>query len=248
MKTRIFVLLISLSGCLLMMGQGQDSKKINQIKRNSSYLYAEATMETESESFQVAQELLANYINEYIDSKKKLSEANNVIVKDIVTKCEKIQMQRGEMTRVFVYVKKSDIIPSDNAISFVKTDSPPLVDDMPLATVEDIMPGESNNKCILVYNEQWHHNMIQELIALTSLTDAKSLLNRLKAEYKIKRYGSYNEYKDQKECSWVISDKEGILTTILVPGVNGLVNYKTMTDDSLQNYSGQNAIWFTISK
>ena len=85
------------------------SKEINNIKRNTSYIYAEATMENEADASEVAFELLMQQVQEYIGSKQKLSEADNVLIKDIKTHAESLSMMRGEMHRVFVYVKKSDI-------------------------------------------------------------------------------------------------------------------------------------------
>ena len=85
------------------------SKQINQIKRNTQYLYAEATMSTYDEAAEVAYELLMQQVDEYIGSKKKLSSANDVLVKDIKQNSQTLDMRRGEMTRVFIYVRKSDI-------------------------------------------------------------------------------------------------------------------------------------------
>lgn len=85
------------------------SKEINNIKRNQIYIYAESTMATEAEARDVAKELLMKQIEEYISSKRKLTNADNVLIKNISTKSESMTMMRGTMYRVFVYVKKSDI-------------------------------------------------------------------------------------------------------------------------------------------
>ena len=95
--------------------QESDSKKINKIKRNTQYLYAEATMKDADEAYETAVELLNGYIDEYVQSKKKFNSSDNIIIKDMGKNSDKIQMQRGELTRVFVYVKKSDIIPAENS-------------------------------------------------------------------------------------------------------------------------------------
>lgn len=260
MEKRIITLLLSL---IVLAGatwaQQSDSKKINSIKRNSQYLYAEATMNTEEEAYQVAEELLTTYINEYIESKKKLNKAESVIVKDIASKCDKIQMMRGEMYRVFVYVKKSDIIPAENSITLVKPETPDSIADtegVPPAVIEvlpsgegqsadgmDAAPGEAPR-----LSEAWQQNVIDELLSLSSLTEAKALMNRLKAEYKIKRYGSYDECKNPANSFWLIADGNGRLQTILGPGTDRRTNFKTLQYDALENYSGFNAIWFTLSK
>ncbi len=251
--------------------QESDTKKINTIKRNSQYIYAEATMDTEAEAYQVAEELLTTYVSEYIESRKKLNQAENVIVKDIASSCSKIQMMRGEMYRVFVYVKKTDIIPADNAITLVKTEVPASPADTatippaqvagapePLAPVaetpeptapeaevtEQPIPAAEAPKL----NQAWQQAAIDELLAAKSLTDAKMLMNRLRVEFKIKRYGTYDECKNPSECFWLIASDEGKVLTILGPGMTQRTNFKTLQYDSLQNYTGKNAIWFTLSK
>ena len=124
-----------LLGCIIaasISAQQSETKQINSIKRNNQYIYAEATMATESEAYQVAEELLTVYINDYVEDKKKLSKAENIIIKDIASNCDKIHMMRGEMYRVFVYVTKSDIIPADNLITMVK---PEVVEVKPEPTI-----------------------------------------------------------------------------------------------------------------
>lgn len=258
MEKRIIILLLSwivLAGATW--AQQSDTKKINSIKRNSQYLYAEATMNTEEEAYQVAEELLTTYINEYIESKKKLNKAESVIVKDIASKCEKIQMTRGEMSRVFLYVKKSDIIPAENSMTLIKPESPDSTFDtgeVPPAVIE-VLPTNGNQFSDNMVageaprlSEAWQQNVIDELMLVSSLTEARALLNRLKAEYKIKRYGSYDECKSPANSFWLIADGNGTLQTILGPGTGQRTNFKTLQYDSLENYSGLNAIWFTLSK
>ena len=47
-------------------------KKINSIKKNSQYLYAEATAPTEDEAYDIAEEMLYEEVNEWAATKKKL--------------------------------------------------------------------------------------------------------------------------------------------------------------------------------
>lgn len=258
MEKRIIMLLLSwivLAGVIS--AQQSNTKLINSIKRNNQYLYAEATMNSEQEAYQVAEELLTTYINEYIESKKKLHKAESVIVKDIASKCEKIQMMRGEMYRVFVYVKKSDIIPAENSITLIKPENVDSIADtqeVPPAVIEVLPPDENRplENALMgeapQLSEAWQQNVIDELLSSSSFTAAKALLNRLKAEYKIKRYGSYDECKNPANSFWIIANESGTLQTILGPGTNQRTNFKTLQYDSLENYSGFNAIWFTLSK
>ncbi|MCD7898469.1 MAG: hypothetical protein LUH22_00915 [Bacteroides sp.] len=74
MRKRAIVFMLSWIAVVgTVFAQESDTKKINSIKRNNQYIYAEATMSTEAEAYQIAEELLTTYINEYIETKKKLS-------------------------------------------------------------------------------------------------------------------------------------------------------------------------------
>ena len=289
MIKRFFLLVFGLVITITLCAQQSDSKKINSIKRNPSYLYAEATMETEEEAFNTAKEALMTYIQEYIDSKKSLSNANSVIVKDIANRCERMQMMRGDMYRVLVYVKKNDIIPAANSetidrpnsavvkdtIVAVKADTTALkqADTMAVnaVAVDDGLPtvNEINNKPNVFGNNSeekeaveqnmvetaakleiaWQQRVIDELLEASSLTEAKAMLNRFKAEFKVKRYGSYNECKNIGESFWLIVENGGgSVKAILGPGADERTNFKTMIKDILGNYYCYDAIWFTLAK
>lgn len=245
-KRGIVCLLLWITAIGMVFAQETDTKKINSIKRNNQYIYAEATMSTENEAYAIAEELLTTYINEYIDSKKKLSQAENVIVKDVSGKCDKIQMMRGEMYRVFVYVNKSDIIPAENVVTFVKPESANPEASVESANKHNAAGGDGNEA--LKLETAWQQALVDELLATSSLAGAKAVLNRLKVEYKVKRYGNYSECSNPADCFWLIIDENNLIQTVLGPGMEQRVNFRLMQYDSLKNHSGSNAIWFTLSK
>ncbi len=98
--------------CLNLMAQSDSETKsmINKIKRSMSYLSAEATMPTEDEAMATAKELLVSEINEWVSSKKKGTEVKQVVLQDISSCTQLMDMKRGTRTRAFVYVKKKDIV------------------------------------------------------------------------------------------------------------------------------------------
>lgn len=87
------------------------SKTINKIKRDGSYVYAEATAKTREEAAEAAKQLLLIEISQYVATKKKFSGADQVLIKDMQTESQSIEMPRGDMTRVFLYVKKMTLLP-----------------------------------------------------------------------------------------------------------------------------------------
>lgn len=96
----------------------------------------------------------------------------------------------------------------------------------------------------------WQQAAIDDLLTNTNLQGVMTLLNRMKAEYKVKRFGTYNECRNAAMSFWIICENDNSmnLITVLGPGANERVNFKTMKYDSLGNYSGKNAIWFELAK
>lgn len=109
---RLLLIVAALSAVLT--SWGQNTKKMNSIKRSAQYIYAEATMETAAEAFDVANDLLLIQIREYAESKKAFRD-KDILIRDIQEQRDSLQIHRGDMVKVFLYVKKSNIINVDNA-------------------------------------------------------------------------------------------------------------------------------------
>lgn len=244
MTRKVLLLILAILFAIPAFCQESDSKKINKVKRNSQYLYAEATMKDPVEAYNTAIELLNGYIDEYVQTKKKYKSSENIIVKDMETKTDKIQMKRGEMTRVFVYVKKSDIIPAEN--SMVRENAGKREESKPLESTVTPIPAETDETRRLTV--AWQQEIVDNLLACTTLIEAKALLNRQKSEFKVKRIGSMNNCRNKAECFWVIGDESGALVTVLGPGTTERTNFKQLQTDALENYPTASAIWFTMSK
>lgn len=97
---------------------------------------------------------------------------------------------------------------------------------------------------------EWQQVAINNMLKESSLKGVMTLLSRMKAEYKVKRFGTYNECGNAALSFWIIceNDSNMSLITILGPGTDSRVNFKTLQYDSLGNYSGKNAIWFELAK
>ena len=267
----------------------QTSKEINKIKRSSSYLYAEATMDTEQEAADIAYELLMKQVEEYIASKRKLSEADNVLIKDIKSRSEQLNMMRGEMHRVFVYVEKNAIEGVENTTvvnnasgATVAINSPvqptpkptpkptphpststlpPPPSDLqpPTSTLQpptsdlqpptsDLQPPTSDLRPQHSPLPAWQQQAVADLLDCADLAAVRAKLNRLKAQYKVKRFGTADHCPNAAEACWAIFDNQGILLTILGPGTNTRLDYRSMRESSLEAYKGMNALWFNFAK
>ncbi len=255
--------LIVLSTLLLMsitiMGQSI-SKQINDIKRSSKYLSAEATLETESRAYELANELLSRQITEYIQEKGSLQKANTVVIKNVAGKAEKLQMKRGTMSRVFLYVEKKDIVAVDN-IRVVDNKTQKTTDK---ETGEETIGSLASNVEVIdsidtksvsddkdlyasVSYPNWQQEVIYTIMGSTSIKEAQYLLDRFRVGLKIKRYGAMENCKNPEKCYWAIFDENEHVITVLGPGNEERINFSTQEKDSLKNYSGKGAIWFTLS-
>lgn len=269
---------VALAAAALLMGFSAmaqtTSKQINQIKRSPLYLYAEATMESEEEAQSVAYELLLQQVQEYIASSQMLSAADNVLIKDVKTKGESLSMMRGEMHRVFVYVKKYDIeavtntvavnnntntavnLPAQGMTNTTQSTSMPTVTETPAPApkASQTQPQQQQQPAATTTSKVespltgWQQMAMVSLLECPDMTSVRAKLNRLKAEYKIKRYGNADNCPSAADAYWAIFDSNGKLVTILGPGTTQRIDYKNMQYSSLSEYKGMNALWFNLAK
>lgn len=268
----LFSLVVSLLLAATAFAQESPSKQINLIKRNPAYLYAEATMETADEALEVARELLIQQVQEYIGEKIRFNQAKDVLVKNVDAKSESLSMMRGPMYRMFVFVKKSDIEAVDNAIAInTVTNTSTIVVDQPVPPVA--APEEAPDEDYEEYEEYvedydepvievevnqgktvtdtglpvWKQQAIDDLLECADVSAVKAKLNRMKAEYKVKKYGTPNNCPNVNEAYWVFFNADGSLNTVVGNGYER-INFRNMQYTTLDNYKGMNAIWFNFAK
>ena len=260
----------------IVMGQSV-SKQINDIKRSSKYLSAEATMESEAKAYEMASELLANEVSEYAKSQSGSGTVNAVIYKNVAGEAEKIKMKRGTMTRVFLYVKKNDIFSAENVgvidvpsktssekelvpqnldakVETVNHDSIDIENELISSMIDTLLVDtsfidEDYNKlsAVLVNYKTWQQEVLFTLLGCSSVKQVLYYIDKFRAESRIKRDGIAGNCKNPEKCYWIIFDDNARVLTILSPGTDSRVNFATSEMDSLKNYSGKGAIWFILS-
>ena len=200
----------------------EQKRKINAIKKSNSYIYAEATLVSEQEALDLAQELLYQRVNEYIANKKKFKDAKETVIINQNYASEQIKLPRGNMYRAFMFVKKSDIIPTENAIVGrveTKEDEP--------STVEFIQDNTED--------------VITTIRNLRTLEEMRSELSRLKQEEKIASYAKYSELASPENFILIIYNKQGLVKAVLSEGKQR-TNLNTNQPDSISNYKGTGAV------
>lgn len=223
-------ILLSITLCLLALtaaqaGPTDDVKKeINKIKKSSQYIYAESTAPTEEDARAYAEERLFDEVNKWVSTQKKMKGSANLVVNNRKELWTTLSMPRGtNMYRYFIYVKKKDIIPTDNAV-VIANESRPAVEEK----LQPVLPEAVN--------------------LLAGITDYYAMaekVKQLKAEDKIEDYGRYASLDDPDECYLIIYNREGKVVAILTPGPERL-NVKTNQPDGVANYSGCGAIGIEV--
>lgn len=243
LKTTLFLFVILMSSIQL---AGQSVRRINEIKKNYNYLWAEATMETTTAAYQVANEYLSQKVKEYAVEKKLDGEF--LSIKNMSSKCDTIRQPRGDMVKVFIYIKKTDISPVEGVVSVNgKAPSAGLVQSPASATQNhEPKPEPSESRKL---KEPWQQNVIDELLSASSFADARGKLSRMKAEFKIKKYGVPAACSDAAAAFWLIGDSSGKVLTVLGPVKDGeRTDFRSLSAGAITSYTNCDAMWFILSK
>jgi len=236
---------------------GQGTKKINSIKRSSQYLYAEATMPTAAEALEVANDLLLIQVKEYAGGKKGF-EDKDILIRNISSARDSVQLRRGDMVKVFLYVKKSDIQTADNATLLAAAPAekpqeaapaPGNMEKVALPTPEEKAPEAvpGHEDASLKLQVAWQQNVVDQLLGAESFPAAKALISRMKAEYKIKKTGPLATCKNPAEC-YMLVGKDGKVETVLGPGSSTRTDFRTLTSAPATLPANMDIIWFTFAK
>lgn len=221
-KFIVFVFYLIVSSSFFAQDFSEVKKEINKIKKDSKYIYAESIAESEEDAKIFAEEILYDEINKWIYTQKSTKEGQELIVNNKKELWASLSMPRGtNMYRYFIFVKKSDIVSSDNVLAFSNEQSP-------------------KNE-LEVVKEFKVPSTIKEVSVYTKYNDMANKVMELKKSGKIKSYARYASLENPDLCYLIIYNREGKVVAILTPG-NERMNIKTGKPDSVKNYSGCGAI------
>ena len=199
-------------------------KQINQIKKSSQYIYAESTAPTEADARTYAEERLYDEDNKWVATQKKLKGSASLVVNNRKELWTTLSMPRGSnMFRYFVYVKKSDILPTENAVVIANENLPAVEEKLQPVLPEAI-------RSIADYMD--YYQMAEKV-------------KQLKAEGKIADYARYASLDNPDTCFLVIYNKDAQVVAVLTPGP-ARVNVKTGKSDGIANYRGCGAIGIQV--
>jgi hypothetical protein len=214
----------------------EQKKEIAKIKKSDSFLYGEATLASREEAVLLAEEILQENINAWVQQDKSLREAANVIIRNTGRDVSRITLPRGNMFQAFLYVKKSDILSADNA-KVVEINK-----DQPESTVEPVVPSDEPAV------QEPANEALRQVLGLVKFDEISSCLQRLKQEGKISDFNKYAALKQPGEYYLIVYNRDALIEAVLGKGEDKRPNLKTGLEDSITNYKGRGAIGFKLTE
>lgn len=211
-------------------------KEINKIKKSTQYLYAETTMSDPEEALATALDMLMRDAQKWIVEKKKLNDKDvDLVLTNLSQHYEKVELSRGDMFRAFVYVKKSDIILSQNTV---------------VTNGQQIMFGELEEglpQKVVTQKSEELPEAILRLLALRQYHEVPPCLETLLKEGIITDYKRYASLQNPDLYVLIIYNRQAEVEAILSEGPDR-INFRTGEPDGVANYKGRGAIGVQLRK
>lgn len=231
------LLLLVITWCLTLIAQAADRRleEINSIKKSPLYLYAEATMKDSQEATATALDILRDEIIRW-SAEEKLP-MDSMLAQQICMNADTLMMPRADMTRVFVYVKKTSLAPSSQ--------EQPKDSTLLNADVKQMLHQHFAQK---KEKEKGQGRVMEKIMKARNFFELREIMEPLKESGEIVDYGKYLTAQNPTECYLIVYDPAGNILAWLDKGEDMRKNLKTGKNDTIKNYRGCGAIWFTINE
>lgn len=220
------------------------AKEINKVKRDTMYIYAEATMKDLSEAYNGARAILEMKVGDWVRDQHP-NEGIEVCIVKAKEHLVQLETRRGDFYRAFVYVRKSDIMP---------------VADKSEVTVFEVSPVTQPNKIkpepAIIVEEEAPATPKEQVLELTSVEkqmrqvrsfyEVEPYIKGLKSKNMLKAYGKYATMPENEDCHLFVYDKQGNISALLRKSGSSQYNLNTLKEDNVQNYKNCGAIWFQL--
>ena len=266
MKRLSFIILL-LSTVLMANALDVRQQEINGIKKSKAFLYSDVTMQTQenaiSQAYEQIQVEIINWASER--SNKKIT---NIPITELNKIVDTIMVRRAEMYRVVAYVKKSKVAATfkDWKIALVEgLDTDPRQEsEETMESPDTIQKRDSiqtkakeerdslvSNKVINLLKNNYlgkKGGVIEQIKKAKNFFELKQIMEPLKQKGDIIDYGKYATAKNPEECYLIVYDPAGNIKALLGKGDEVRRNLISGKEDSIKNYRGCGAIWFTINE
>lgn len=240
-------LLLSLSFLIYCLSYGHAqsvTENINTIKRDNTYIYAEATTKSVEEALMAAKSILEVKVGDWLRTQYP-TDGIEVCIAKAKEHCFDVQTRRGDYYRAFVYVKKSDILPVSDKSEVVVFQVQPN-SEKPLGTPEEIIseeaPAESTTPAVTLTKDE------EQMVTITSFYDVEPYIKSLRNKNRLDAYGKYATLPSDSACHLFVYNKEGQIKAIIRKTQDKQLNLNTLKEDNIKNYKNCGAIWFRLKE
>ena len=221
------------------------AKNINKVKRDTMYIYAEATMKDLDEANNGARAILEMKVGDWVRAQYPTEGIDVCIVK---AKEHVIQLEtrRGDLYRAFVYVRKSDIMPVADKNEITVFEVPPVaqpnqLENAPANIISEDAPVEEKKAPVLELTSEE-----KQMKLVRSFYEVEPYIKGLKSKGKINAYGKYATMPEDEDCHLFVYDKQGNISALIRKSGNTQYNLNTLKEDNVKNYKNCGAIWFQL--
>lgn len=241
---RLITCILTLGLALATFADDNQVARINAIKKNSNYIYGDATMPTLADAVSFAYEMLQEEILKWTQQDSITLKVRSAM--EINDLADTIMTRRAEMYRVFAFVKKTDLI---QQIDSIKEPSQTCTNNKPIAIQTDSLITDSLKQVLLQRfggKKTRHSDALLRIKEAKDFFELKEIMQTLKEKGEITDYGKFATAEHPEMCYLIVYDPVGHICALLGKGEDIRKNLKTGHDDSIRNYRGCGAIWFTL--
>ena len=220
-------------------------KNINKIKRDTMYIYAEATMKDLNEAYNGARAILEMKVGDWVREQHP-EEGIEVCIVKAKEHFIQLETRRGDFYRAFVYVRKSDIMPVADKSEVTVFEVAPVVQPnqaqaAPAIIISEDAPIEEKKAPILELTSEE-----KQMKQVRSFYEVEPYIKGLKSKDKLIAYGKYATMPENEDCHLFVYDKQGNISALLRKTGDIQYNLNTLKEDNVKNYKNCGAIWFQL--
>lgn len=221
------------------------AKNINKVKRDTMYIYAEATMKDLSEAYNGARAILEMKVGDWVRNQHPTEGIELCIVK-AKEHFVQLETRRGDYYRAFVYVRKNDIMPVTDRSEVTVFEVAPVVqpnqpEASPAIIVSEDAPVEVAPAPVLELTSEE-----KQMKLVRSFYDVEPYIKGMKSKGRLKNYGKYATMPADEDCHLFVYDKQGNISALLRKNGTTQYNLNTLKEDNVKNYKNCGAIWFQL--
>lgn len=260
---RMIHTILALSLSMIVCAANNTVDEINTIKKSSYFLYGDATMGTLEDADHVARAILQDEIFRWVAENHYQIDSTKIL--NLCINADTLMMRRADQYRVFAFINKSDIFKQHLPQNLTPAEvAPPIEEPTPQVQPMEVERNEKKDSTLLndtTMNILRKHfspkskkkariqkGVIQKVMEAHNFFELREIMQPLKDSGEILDFGKYATAKNPSECYLIVYDPAGNIKAWLDKGRDIRKNLKTGKDDSIKNYHGCGAIWFTVNE